>query len=181
MGAPLRWVELSPLLRGVFSWRWLARNLRLSRTRQLARVALPLLMRAPWLLGIYLHPELADLDDAEELIKVVEDPNPMLNEEIAGWIARRELIIDGVDIAGRLRALDVPTLVLTGNADGIVPVATARFVFDWISAARKELIVVGDARHRYAHADLYVSRQAQELVFAPIAAWLAGCAAGKEA
>lgn len=181
MGAPLRWVESSPLLRGVFSWRWLARNLRLTKTRQLARLALPVLLRAPWLLRIYLHPELVDLEDPEELIKVVENPNPKLNDEIAEWIARRDLIVDGVDVAARLRELARPLLVLTGNADGIVPLATARFVFEWIAAPRKDFMVVGDARHRYAHADLYVSRDAQRLVFAPIAAWLAACAAEPEA
>jgi pimeloyl-ACP methyl ester carboxylesterase len=176
MGAPLRWVETDPLLRFVFSSRWLARNLRLRGTRYIARVALPLLKRFPSLLSIYLHPELADLEESGELTKVVEDPNPVLNEEIAAWLQQGDLLVDGVNITERLREVTTPLLVLTGNADGIVPLSTARFVHEWISAPQSDFVVVGDEQKRYAHADLYLSRDAQALVFSPIAAWLAGCA-----
>ncbi len=178
LGAPLRWVEINRLLGALFSSPWLARNLRLKYSRQLCRPVLPLLRRFPSLLRIYLHPELVDLAGAEdELVKVVEDPDPRLNEEIAHWLARRDLVIDGVNITEAVREIDRPLLVMTGNDDGIVPEANARFVYDWVDAPAKDYHLVGDAQRKYAHADLYVSRYSEELVFAPIAGWLGGVSA----
>jgi pimeloyl-ACP methyl ester carboxylesterase len=178
LGAPLRWVEVHPLLRGAFSSPWLARRLRLRHTRGLAFGALTLLKYLPFMLRIYVHPEISDISQAKVLINSVEDPNPVMNEEIVRWVINRDLIIDGINVTDALRDVTNPLLLLTGNADGIVPRATALFPLDWVASTRKDFVEVGDERHRYAHADLYISRYSRERVFSVMAEWLAGCYEG---
>ncbi len=173
LGAPLRWVKVNPLLKLVFSSTWLARNLKLRDVRRLAGFVLPVLRRFPFLLSIYIHPALVDMDHSDQLVRSVEDPNPTLNEEIVRWIKRGDLLIDGVNVTEALRGMRNPLLVLTGNSDGIVPTDTARFPLQWVASARKDFIEVGDRSRHYAHADLYISHYSQELVFAPLARWLA--------
>lgn len=175
LGAPLRWVETHPLIGALFSSPWLARRFRLRGTRGLARVALKLLEYLPFLLEIYIHPNLSDLSKPRDLVKCVEDPNPVMNEEIVRWLINEDLIIDGVNITEALASLTNPLLVLTGNADGVVPRRTAVFPLDWVASPRKQLIEIGDAQHRFAHADLYISRYSNDLVFPAMAEWLKGC------
>lgn len=173
IGAPLRWVHIHPLLRLAFSSPRLLSRIRLRYTRQLARVGLPLLRHAPWLLGVYLHPGLVDLSQASTLARTVEDPDPRLNAEIARWIRRKDLVLRGDNVTDGLLSMDNPLLVLTANADGIVPPATARFPLGCVASPDRTYIEVGGPRERYAHADLYISHEAARLVFAPIAQWLA--------
>jgi pimeloyl-ACP methyl ester carboxylesterase len=175
LGAPLRWVAIHPLLELAFSSPFVARHLRLRGTRNLARVLLPALKHVPQLLGGYIHPNHIDMDRAEEIVRVIEDPNPVLNEDISHWIRNKDLILDGVNVTEGMRSFANPLLVLTGNADGIVPRATARFVLDWVASQDTQFIEVGDRELKFAHADLFISRHAHDLVFAPIANWLAGC------
>jgi len=172
LGAPLRWVEINPLVKAAFSSPWLARRVKLRGVRKLAGVLLPALEYVPFALAIYIHPNIVDMSAARTMVQSVEDPNPVLNEELVRWIRARDLIIDGVNVTEAVRDRTNPLLVLTGNADGIVPLATARFPLDWMAAERKDLVVVGDDDKRYAHADLYVSRYSHDLVFAPLAEWL---------
>jgi pimeloyl-ACP methyl ester carboxylesterase len=173
LGAPLRWVTIHPLLELAFWSPRLARYLRLRGTRKLAGAVLPVLRHVPWLLTAYIHPDHIAMDRADEIVKVVEDPNPVLNEEIAHWIKNKDLVLDGVNVTEGMRSFANPLLVLTGNADGIVPRDTARFPLDWVASEETHYIEVGDEKRRFAHADLYISRHSHELVFAPIAGWLA--------
>jgi alpha-beta hydrolase superfamily lysophospholipase len=173
LGAPLRWVAIHPLLELAFWSPLVARHLRLKGTRKLASAVLPALRHVPWLLTAYIHPDHIAMDRADEIVKVIEDPNPVLNEEIAYWIKNKDLVLDGVNVTEGMRCFANPLLVLTGNADGIVPRATARFPLAWVASEETEYIEVGDEKRKFAHADLYISRHSHELVFAPIASWLA--------
>ncbi|NLH48129.1 MAG: alpha/beta fold hydrolase [Myxococcales bacterium] len=172
LGAPLRWVEIHPALRVAFSSPALIGKLRLFYTRQLCRLGLPIAARIPKLLHLYLHPEIVDLSQSGKLVQTVEDPNPRLNREIAEWIRDRDLTIDGVNISEAFRQVTNPLLCLTTNADGIVPLATALTALDLASSAVKDTHVAGTNSIPMAHADLYISRYAQEQAFVPLSNWL---------
>lgn len=172
LGAPLRWSEVHPALRLVFLSPALIGKLRLFYTRQLCRLGLPLAARIPRLLHLYLHPEIVDLSQSDQLVRTVEDPNPRLNREIAEWINNRDLVIDGVNICEAFRQVSNPLLCLTANADGIVPLATALTALELASSAIKDTHIAGTAAIPMAHADLYISRHAQEQAFAPLGNWL---------
>lgn len=172
MGAPLRWVEIHPVLRFAFSWPRLAGMFRLSHTRSLARCLLPLLSKIPGLLHIYIHPEIVDLSRADLLIRTVEDPNPVLNREISEWVINLDLVIDGQNVTERFADVTNPLLAMLANADGIVPPATALSALERASSEVKDVITVGDEQIKLAHADMFVSRYSQEMVFQPIADWL---------
>ena len=77
-------------------------------------------------------------------------------------------------VASILARHESPLLCVLANADGIVPpeaVLSAREVFDPGSV---EVLNVGDDKDWFAHADLFASRPAPELVFEPLRKWLAG-------
>jgi pimeloyl-ACP methyl ester carboxylesterase len=145
LGAPLRWVEVHPALRLAFLSPKLIGKLRFYYTRQLCRIGLPLAARIPGLLHMYLHPEIVDLSQSGQLVQTVEDPNPQLNREIAAWV---------------------------GNRDGIVPLATAMSALELAASSIKDTHIAGTAAIPMAHADLYISRHAQEQAFVPLANWL---------
>lgn len=172
LGAPLRWEEINPILRVVFSSPRLARALRLNHTRSLARYGLPLAARIPRLIHIYLHPEIVDLSRPDLLVKTVENPNPQLNEEICRWMINKDLIIDGINISERFREVTNPLYCMLANGDGIVPPATALSALALAGSKVKEQIIVGTDDIRMAHADMFICRYAQEFVFEPMAAWL---------
>jgi pimeloyl-ACP methyl ester carboxylesterase len=173
MGGLVTWTQVPPLVRALFFSRLLAGNLRLKGTRALAGVALPALGRwAPGLLSMYLHTQSTDIAFAATMIKTVEDPNPHVNREISDWISRRELIVRDVNVSRALRDMRHPFLCVVANQDGIVPPATAQAPYDEIGSPDKMLLKVGDAQHPIAHADLFVSTGAQELIFAKIADFL---------
>ena len=71
-----------------------------------------------------------------------------------------------------MRAFKNPICAVIANADGIVPPAVAMTALDAVQSKVKDTIVVGDDVLRFAHADLYVSNHATELVFKPVADWL---------
>lgn len=172
IGAPLRWDDAHPLLRLAFASPRIVSQIRVSGTRRIAGFALPLLARrAPQLLGIYMNSSICDLTKAEELVKTVEDPIPKLNGEIARWMRARDLEINGVNVTEALRGSDRPLLCIVANRDGIVPHKAAVSPMGVFRSA--DLISVGDERTWFAHADLFISRHAQERVFNPLADWLA--------
>jgi esterase/lipase len=127
---------------------------------------------APKLLSVYLHVESSDVSHAATMVQTVEDPSRHMNSEIARWIARRELVVDGVNVSRALPRMRQPTLVVVANQDGIVPPATGRAIFDAVGSDRKELVCVGDATTPIAHADLFIANDAHALVFEPIANFL---------
>ena len=171
IGAPLRWEKVHPALRLFFASPAVASRIRVSGTRRLAGLALPLLARTfPQLLSIYMNASIVDLSRADELVKTVEDPIPKLNGEIARWVAAKDLRVKGLDVAEALRGVDCPFLCIVANRDGIVPheaATSAMKAFD-----ESELLAVGDDEIWFAHADLFISRYAQERVFEPLASWL---------
>ena len=173
MGSPVRWLSIHPLLKAAFSSPTIAGLVRFRGTRKLAELALPQLVRlTPWLLSLYMNPRITDTSAAREMVKTVEDPNRTINREIACWIRARDLVLRGTNISEALRSVTRPLLCVCANGDGIVPRDTAVFPYQQIGGARKSLLEVGTREIVMAHADLFVSRECHDRVFAPVAAWL---------
>ncbi|MCC6807267.1 MAG: alpha/beta fold hydrolase [Deltaproteobacteria bacterium] len=174
IGSPVRWIDLHPLIRMLFLSPTLVGQLRISGTRRMAELALPQIVRfVPWLLKIYLNPDITDTSAARQLMKTVEDPNRFINKQIAEWVRRKDLVVSGVNIGEALRRVENPVLCVLAASDGIVPRATAEFAYHQVASASKKLLVVGDDTLHVAHADLFISNAAHEHVFSPMSAWLA--------
>jgi alpha-beta hydrolase superfamily lysophospholipase len=173
MGGVVTWAHVNRAVRLAARAPWLVGQMRMRGTRELARHALPIVTKvAPRLLGMYLNVASTDTSQADAMVETVEDPNPVMNREIAGWVARRELVVRGVNVSRALAGMDRPFLCVLGRQDGIVPPATARALYEQIGSRDKTLLEVGDARTPIAHADLFLARDAQRMIFAPIADWL---------
>lgn len=172
LGGPLRWVEVHPALKLAFSQPWLLRRIDMRFTRTLCRLGLPLLAKMPGLLHIYMHPEIVDMSRTDELVETIEDPNPLLNEEIARWVGNRDLVIDGVNISEGFADVTNPLFCVQANADGVVPAATAFSALDLAGSKIKDSLIVGTDQVPMAHADMYISHYAQDWVFRPLADWL---------
>jgi fermentation-respiration switch protein FrsA (DUF1100 family) len=71
-----------------------------------------------------------------------------------------------------LTAVRAPLLCISALGDGIVPRRTAEFPYLTVSSPVKKLVEVGGPELPMAHADLFVSREAEARVFEPLAAWL---------
>lgn len=173
MGGPLRWEALHPLPRTVLRSRRLAAAVPIRGSRRLARLALPLAQRAPILLSTYITPARVNIAEAAELVRTVENPTRLLNSQMAHWLRDPNLRIGGMDIYEGLSRVTVPVLCVLGNADGIVPPATARSVVSAMKPGLVDVLEVGTPDTPYAHADLFISDGAQQAVFAPIHRWLA--------
>jgi len=173
MGGPLRWVRINPILRAAFASPELVGKIPIVGTRRLARVALPMLSRVPWLLSVYLHPDIVDMSQATQLIRTVENPNRHVNRDIARWIKDRDLFIDGKNVCEGIASVTHPLLTVIANADGIVPRETALWPHLNIGSERRDLLEVGSYTVQIAHADMFVSDHAPDLVFRPLADWLA--------
>lgn len=172
LGAPLRWVEAHPLIRLAFRSGTVAGLVPIRNTRRLAEAVLPLALRVPQVLSIYLNAAGTDLDRSEELLPTIDDPIPYVNRQLARWVRSRDLVVRGVDVASSLRGVrHVPALAIYANRDGIVPPRVAASLADALPG-RTTLIEVGTARDWYAHADLFIGRRAEREVFDPLAAWL---------
>lgn len=174
IGSPVRWLNINPIIRTVFAWPMLVGAVRIRGARKIAEFALPHLVRyVPWALSPYLNPEVTNLEAARDMVKTVEDPNRHINRQIAKWIRDRDLFIKGANLSDLIARIANPFLCIIGNSDGIVPPETARFSYDQVRSKKKSLIVVGDDELSIAHADLFISKQAHEKVYAPLAQWLA--------
>jgi pimeloyl-ACP methyl ester carboxylesterase len=172
IGSPLQWREVHPALRLAFSSPRLVGALAFSGTRNLARVGLRALTRYPSLLSIYMNAGHVDLSAASTLVETVEDPIPRVNADIARWMKARDMVLGGVNVTRALARVDLPLLLVVSNRDGIVPESANLAVQDAWGGRDVEILRVGDERDWYAHADLFVSHQSAEKVFAPIARWL---------
>ena len=173
MGGLVTWVKIHSVLRAAFWSPWLVGRVRVRDTRKLAGRALPALVRfAPKLLSLYLNADSTDTSNAATMIQTVEDPNPYVNRDIARWIRRRELVVRGVNVSKSMRAMKYPLMVVVANDDGVVPPETSRDIFTAVGSTDKELLEVGDATSRIAHADLFLSTGAQDRIFAPVADFL---------
>ena len=172
MGAPLRWAEVHPMLRVAFASPALIGSIRLTGTRALVQNAFPLLVRVPQLLSLYMNHATIDIHRMQEMTQTVEDPSPRVNRDIARWIRKGDLLLDGVNVTRALRGVEVPLLVVLSNRDGIVPRRTTESVLDAWGGDDVEVLVAGDDENWYAHANLFVSNDCPDLVFSPIIRWL---------
>jgi polyhydroxyalkanoate synthase len=172
MGAPLRWDRAHPLVKVLFSSTRLASLVDLRGTRRLARAALPIAQRIPKLLSIYMNTAQIDLTRADELVRTVDDPHTHLNVQIVHWVRTGDLVVAGKDVAEALSRVDLPLLNIFANADGIVPPDAARSVGAHLGSKDIQHLEVGDARGWFAHADMFISDQAERWVFEPMARWL---------
>ncbi len=174
LGGLVRWVEVPKLLQVAFAWPGLVGMVKMKNTRALAKHALPLVTKTfPKLLSLYVNASSSDLSRAKEIVQTVEDPHAGINREIAEWIARRDLVLRGVNVSAAIEEMEHPLLCVVAKDDGIVPEATSRDVYDRIGSKDKELLVVGGDKSRpIAHADLFLSTGAEERIFEPIAKFL---------
>jgi pimeloyl-ACP methyl ester carboxylesterase len=174
LGGLVRWVEVPPLLRVAFASPEVMGRVQVRGSRRIVSVALPLILRTfPRLLSLYVNSVSSDLTRTREIVQTVEDPHAPVNEEVAAWIARRDLIVRGVNVSKAIEEMTFPTLCVVAREDGIVPEATGRDVYDRIGAADKDLLLVGgDPDKPIAHADLFLSKGAEERIFVPIARFL---------
>lgn len=172
MGSPLRWIDVLPALRSLTTFPSLAALLPAKNTRLLASLLYPVLLHVPKIIKIYLHPEIVSTEHLDQMLPTVDDPNPRLNVQIAKWIKHGDLVLGGINIHQALARIRNPLLCVVANADGIVLPKTARSGLDAVSSEIRDELPVGDETLRFAHADLFISNYAQELVFAPISSWL---------
>lgn len=172
VGGPLRWDEVHPLMEFAFRSPRLAGLVRFKGTRALARRALPVVKHAPGLLSIYMNARQIDLSQGDQLVNTVEDPVPYVNQQVARWVQQKDLLIRGVDVSRALQDLELPTMAIFANADGIVPPGAARSVAQVVRDV--QVLEVGTADRWYAHADLFIGPRARREVFEPMSAWLEG-------
>ena len=172
LGAPLRWVQVHPVLRALFASSWVAGALRLSGTRTWVRRLLPVLQRAPWLLSMYANTATIDVEHLPDMTATVEDPQPEVNRQLSLWIRGRDLWLGGKNVTLAMRDVKVPLLVVLSNRDGIVPAPSALSAVDFWGGDAVEVLRVGDEHDWYAHANLFVGNEAPTQVFAPLIEWL---------
>lgn len=173
IGGPLRWRNVHPLLEVAFSSPALVGKIPFYGTRKLARAALPVAQRFPSLLSIYMNAAQIDLSRADDLVQTVDDPIPYLNRQIAHWVRSRDLVVGGVNVSEGLGQVDdVALLCVLANRDGVVPPEAALSVIDHIGEGPVDVLVAGDEDRWFAHADLFISDHAEQIVFAPMASWL---------
>ncbi|MFN7950097.1 MAG: hypothetical protein U0610_00075 [bacterium] len=172
IGSPLAWHHVHPLIKRLFGNPRIVGSVPFAFSSHLAELGFPLLKRIPSVLKIYLHPEITDTSKISTLVKTIEDPIPQINREIAEWIRKRDLVVQGRNITRAMKHVTNPLLVVVANADGIVPEATVLSAFEASGATRKDVLRVGTDALRFAHADLFISRHSHEMVFEPIASWL---------
>jgi len=172
IGAPLRWVQVHPLVRVLFASTWVAGALKLRDTRTWMRRLAPLLHHVPWLLGMYANLATIDMASLTEMTETVEDPQPEVNRDIARWLRARDLVLRGKNVTEQMRRIRVPLLLVLSNRDGIVPESTALSAADYWGSSDVEVLRVGDERDWYAHANLFVGNEAPARVFDPMIRWL---------
>ncbi len=172
IGGPLRWEKLHPAVRLLFASPSLASALPSKGTRMMARFAIPLVKRLPPVAAIYMNVHQIDLQRADELVKTVEDPHPRLNRQISHWIRNRDLEIEGLDVTEAMADIHTPVLCVLANRDGIVPPESALSILDAVGTEDVHELNVGTQHRWFAHADLFISEDAEREVFIPMADWL---------
>ncbi len=172
IGAPFRMVGVHPLFLLVTSSPRLLGSIKFKHTRQLARLALPVAIKVPRLIYIYMHPEIVDTTYSEKLLKAVENPNRKLNYQLAHWVKNTDLILNGHNLTREMAKVKNPILCVLSNADGIVSEENALSVLEASSSDVKDYFVAGDDYVKMAHADLFISDYCRTMVFDPLASWL---------
>ncbi|MBF0118792.1 MAG: hypothetical protein HQK79_08145 [Desulfobacterales bacterium] len=173
MGGPLKWVEVHPALKFAMSSPWLLGLIPLCGTRAFAKIAFPMIANyAPSLLKIYMHPEIVDISKSADLVQTVEDPNRFLNREIAIWVKNKDLYVKGQNVTEKLKRFVSPIMCMVANADGIVPEKTVTSALEASGSKNKKTIYCGNESIKLAHADMFISDYAHEMVFKPLCEWL---------
>jgi alpha-beta hydrolase superfamily lysophospholipase len=173
MGGPLRWNTVHPLLRAAVVSPLLVGAIPFVGTRQIAKAALPFLGKyLPGALSTYMNASIVDTSKASELSKTVESPTQHLNKQIAYWVNEKDLRVNGLNVTQAMSQVSLPLLCVLANRDGIVTPESALSILDAIGSTDTTVLKVGDDINWFAHADLFVSRLAQEKVFDPLARWL---------
>lgn len=171
MGAPLRWEKIHPILRMVMASPKLVGKIPVVGVREIMRTFWDRIKKSPFL-KIYLHPELVDLSEPEEMLKTVENPVRQINQEIAEWMHNKDLMLDGHNMTQAFHKVNNPLLCVLANSDGIVPPLTALSSHEIGSSKIKDTVVVGTDELHFAHADLFLSKHSHDMVFQPVARWL---------
>lgn len=172
IGGPLRWVDVHPAVRLVFANPTVAGALPSTGTRLMARLVLPIVKRLPALASLYMNAHQIALEEADQLVRTIDDPHPRLNRQISRWIQNRDLVVAGTDITGAIGEVETPVLCVLANRDGIVQPSSALSIVDAIGTDDVDVLRVGDDARWFAHADLFISEHADRDVFAPIGDWL---------
>jgi pimeloyl-ACP methyl ester carboxylesterase len=174
IGTPVRWVRVHPILDLPLGAPSLLSLIQPRNVRGLAAAVLPHLARhTPWILSSYMNTSITDISAAGEMVRTIEDPNRYLTREIAQWVRRRDLVVRGVNLSEALRGITQPLLCVIAKNDGVVPFETGVFPFHQVGSTAKNLLEVGSATLAMAHADMFISNEAHERVFRPVAGWLA--------
>ena len=174
IGGPFRLVGIHPLMRALFASPSLVGLLPTRGTRRLAKLALPVLQRFPKILSLYLNVDLIDLEAVDEIIKTVDDPVPHINVQMVHWMRQKDMMVGGVNVTDALRGMELPLLCVLANADGIVPPEAVLSAREVLHPGGVDVLNVGNDTDWFAHADLFASRPAPDLVFEPLRQWLAG-------
>jgi pimeloyl-ACP methyl ester carboxylesterase len=172
IGSPLRWEEVPLFLRIPFASRRIAGLVKVQGARKLAERVLPLVKHAPMALSVYMNAAHVDLGAASELVRTVEDPDPRVNRDIAGWMRAGDLVIDGVNVTEAMHRERAPLLLVVANKDGIVPERVATSAGRAWGGSDVTTLRIGTEDDWYAHADLFVGHESPKVVFAPIERWL---------
>jgi pimeloyl-ACP methyl ester carboxylesterase len=88
-----------------------------------------------------------------------------------------------VDYREKIRALQLPLLVMGGSKDRLAPAEGAKKQFELAGSPDKTLVIFGREngdRHEYGHGDLVFGHAAPEEVYPVIARWLEGRASAVE-
>lgn len=171
IGSPLRWDTRHPLFAKALQTSWIGK-IPVRGSRLFLKAAFPLFKRFPKGIQSYIHPEHIASSDIQSLIATVDDPNRHVTQQLAEWIATRDLIIHGANVTDMMQSNPTPLLCVLPNRDGIVPAQTALSVVRASGAKIKDVCRVGDERMPFAHTDPFVHKEAPERVFKPVAEWL---------
>ncbi len=172
IGGPLRWNRTHPLVRLASQWPELVGMVPVVGVRQMAALLMPLIKCQPWILSIYMNPAIIDLSRAEQFLKTIDDPNPGVSQDVAAWIKQRDLNVGGLKVSQALFGVDVPIQCVIAGQDGIVTPEAALSILDSIGSHEIDILEVGTPEVPYAHADLFISKRASEVVFEPVRDWL---------
>ena len=106
-------------------------------------------------------------------MKTIDVPSRRINRNIALWMRAKDMVLSGVNVTDALMGVDKPLLVIHTNRDQIVPEPVCLAVTRAWGGPDVTVMKIGDEADWYAHADLFMAPRAPELVFGPMADWLA--------